>query len=235
MMMTIPTALYEWTGAVLSALIVVLCTIGLTLHSDVYAHVPRKHFYCYYTNLSNLLVLAYFGAVAPFLYMRKSSLIPTFEFSVTMAILLTHLVFHFMIYPAVKPMMGCAKLSGQTRMMAADNLIIHYLVPWTTLLYWLLCAPGKQRIPGFAAMIWLVFPLVYAIAVLLRGRSGKNLAGTQHPYPYPFLDVQALGLTRVLRTCALLTLLGALLSAAILWAIKLLFAVFGDGHDLFLI
>ena len=97
--MITPNALYGRVGAVLSALIVVSCFIGFTLHHDVYASIPRRDFFWYYTNLSNLLVVVYFSFAAPFFYARSAfgRFVPFAEFSVTMAIMLTHLIFHLII------------------------------------------------------------------------------------------------------------------------------------------
>ena len=72
MLIVTPPALYGHLGALLSALIVVCACIGLTLHKDVYAHTPRRDFYCYYTNVSNLIVLLYFALIAPWLYARAA-------------------------------------------------------------------------------------------------------------------------------------------------------------------
>ena len=88
MLIVTPPAFYGHLGALLSALIVVCACIGLTLHKDVYAHTPRRDFYCYYTNVSNLIVLLYFALIAPWLYARAAlrRFIPAAEFSVMMVI-----------------------------------------------------------------------------------------------------------------------------------------------------
>ena len=105
MLMITPQSLYGSVGTTLSALIVVACLIGFTLHSDVFSGTPRKDFFWYYTNLSNLLVAFYFSCAAPVLYARSAlrRFIPFAEFSVTMSILLTHAVFHLVIFPGVRP------------------------------------------------------------------------------------------------------------------------------------
>ena len=236
MLIVTPSALYGRLGALLSVLIVVCACIGLTLHRDVYAHTPRRDFYVYYTNVSNLIVLLYFALLAPWLYARAAlrRFIPVAEFSVMMIILLTHLVFHNLLFPEIRRAARGMPRSRETAIMAADNAFIHYLVPWLTTLYWLLCAPQKDALTLPGALAWLAVPLLYLLHVFLHARRG-NLAGTDSPYPYPFLDVRRLGAARVAGTC--LTLLAAcvLASVTLLLLVRLSFAQWGGGHALLLI
>ena len=140
MLRTIPSGAYGRLGAVLSALIVVFCIIGLTMHKDFYAGIRRRGFFCFYTNLSNLLVLLYFALLAPLLYQGHTfrPMIPHAEFMIMMCIMLTFFVFHSMIFPAV---WLAAKKAARTRefyIALVDNGIVHYLVPWLVFAYWLL-------------------------------------------------------------------------------------------------
>lgn len=237
-MLTIPPeALYGRVGALLSALIIVAGFIGLTLHPYVFAGIRRKDFFWYYTNLSNLLVMGYFCAAAPFLYARNAlrSLIPFAEFSVAMSILLTHAVFHLIIFPGVKPQIQRAAHTGETLMLAVNNLLVHYAVPWLTLLYYLLCSPGKNALPLYAAPLWLLFPLGYTAAIFLHASSNAPIPGTGRRYPYPFMDPGLLGKKRVCLICAALGIICALGSVGILCIIRALYAVYGGGKALMLV
>ena len=237
MLMITPDSLYGSVGAVLSALIVVACFAGFSLHSDVFSGIPRKDFFWYYTNLSNLLVAFYFSCAAPFFYARRAlyRFIPLAEFSVTMSIMLTHAVFHLVIFPGVKPQLRRISSSIQNRMIAVNNLLVHYAVPWLVLLYYLLCSPRKNTLPLAAAPLWILFPLGYAAVVFLHAGAGKVIPGTGLPYPYPFLDVSLLGKKRVLFTCAVLCAVCALGSVSVLCIIRALYALLGGGRALFLV
>ena len=236
MLIVTPPALYGQLGALLSALCVVCACIGLTLHRDVYAHTLRRDFYCYYTNVSNLLVLLYFALVAPWLYARAAlrPLIPAVEFGVMMTILLTHIVFHNLLLPAIRRAAQGVPRSRETDIMAADNAFIHYLVPWLTALYWLLCSPNKDALTPAGALWWLAVPLLYLLCVFLRARRG-NLAGTDSPYPYPFLDVARQGAARVARTCLVLLTLCILVSLMLYGLVRLAYGQWGGGHALLLV
>ena len=224
-------------GAVLSALIVIFCIVGLTMHKDFYAGVPRKDFFCFYTNLSNALVGVYFALIAPRLYTsrRLHPLIPHAEFLMMMSIMLTFSVFHLMLFPAIRSTVSHAARTREYQIVCTDNFIIHYLVPWLVFFYWLLCGPGKMTLGVFDAVLWTLLPALYLSFILLRAGRGKLIEETGSPYPYPFLDAAALGRKTVLRLC--LSLYGICLAAGIsaIALIRIAFALFGGGHALFLI
>jgi hypothetical protein len=81
---------------------------------------------------------------------------------------------------------GLVSLAGA--MYVADRLL-HYVVPALYILAWLVTCPHR-RLVWSDALRWLVFPLIYVIWTLARG-------ATVHEYPYPFMDVDALGAARV--------------------------------------
>lgn len=191
-------------GIFLSAMIVIFSIIGLTMHKDFYAGHARRDFFCFYTNVSNLAVLVYFGFAAPRLYVKASlhSLIPHAEFAVMMSIMLTFCVFHLVLFP---PIFRAALHMPRTReyfIVCTDNFIIHYLVPLSVFAYWLACSPKKSTL-GFAdALYWTILPLIYVGCVFLRARKNNIIEETGSPYPYPFLDISVLGTARVFSICA---------------------------------
>ncbi|MEP6632832.1 MAG: Pr6Pr family membrane protein [Luteimonas sp.] len=68
---------------------------------------------------------------------------------------------------------------------------LHYATPLLYLAWWIFGAGhGSLRMRAIAS--WLLFPLVYLVWTFARG-------AWVHEYPYPFLDVDALGWTTVLR------------------------------------
>ncbi|MBD8899573.1 Pr6Pr family membrane protein [Rhodanobacter sp. DHG33] len=78
----------------------------------------------------------------------------------------------------------------------ADNML-HVAMPALFLLHWWLSVP-KQTLRWPQAFAWQAYPAAYFIYVLLRGAMDGR-------YPYPFLDVAALGYLRVLiDACAVL-------------------------------
>lgn len=223
MLAFVPDCPYGRSGAVLSALIVVFSLIGLTMHRDFYAGKKRTGFFCFYTNLSNLIVLLHFSLIAPRLYARPAlhALIPHMDFAVMMSIMLTFCVFHGMIFPSVRIAAEQAPHTREYRIVVCDNLIIHYLVPWLVFAFWLFCSPGKAALRAQDALYWTILPIVYILWVYLHARSGCIIEETGSPYPYPFLDVCALGLFRVAYVCAMLYTACALTGLAVIALIHL--------------
>lgn len=78
------------------------------------------------------------------------------------------------------------------------DVLLHYAVPLAALLWWL-ALPPRLRIDTAAPLHWLAWPAAYAVYALVRGA----ISGF---YPYPFIDVPALGLPRVLLNAAALML-----------------------------
>lgn len=237
MLVVIPSSLYGHIGAALSALIVAFSLIGLTLHKDFYAGVLRRDFYCYYTNLSNLVVFLYFARIAPRLYAHAAlrPLIPHAEFTVMMSIMLTFCVFHLLLLPGVRRIAASMPPSREFSIMRADNFIEHYLVPWLVLLYWLLCSPGKARLRIWDAVLWTLLPLGYLLMIFLRVPIRGNFRGESSPYPYPFLDVRQYGVRRVAHTCALIFAICVLAGLGTVALARLGHLILGDGHTLILI
>lgn len=230
-------ALHIRLGAVLSALLVVLCVLGLTIHKEFYAGKPRRDYFFFYTNLSNLLVLVYFALIAPRLYAASAlrPLIPHADFAVMMCILLTGAVFHLLLFPAVR---GAAARHTRTReffIVCTDSLIEHYLVPLTTLAFWLFCSPGKDALGAADVFLWTLFPLGYATAVYLRAPFRGVIAEAGSPYPYPFMDIQILGVRRA--AFFLSAMYGACLLAGAFFVagMRLAYAFLGSGRALILL
>jgi hypothetical protein len=70
------------------------------------------------------------------------------------------------------------------------NLVLHYIVPAGALLHWLLYARA-DRLTWWAPLSWCWYPLAYFAYVMTRGEILFS-------YPYPFIDVLALGYTQTM-------------------------------------
>ncbi|MGN0773132.1 MAG: Pr6Pr family membrane protein [Candidatus Ventricola sp.] len=237
MVVVIPEEPFGRLGAILSALIAAVSLIGLTVHKDFYAGRRRRDFFCYYTNMSNLLVLLYFALLAPRLYAsaRLRPLIPHAEFSLMMSIMLTFMVFHHLLSPAIYRQMRDAPRDRDFAIVFVDNFIIHYLVPWLVLFYWVLCSPGKRMLSVLDALLWTLVPLAYLAFIFLRAPLRGDIEDTDSPYPYPFLNVRRLGVRRVAAACTLLYGACAVVGLVVVALTQLSFAYFGGGHALILI
>jgi len=74
----------------------------------------------------------------------------------------------------------------------ADELL-HVVMPLFIIIYWLTFAE-KNTLEWKSIFPWLIYPFAYCVYTLIRGEI-------VHFYPYPFMDVNAFGLTTVLINC----------------------------------
>lgn len=172
--------------------ICLLGLLGLAMHATLLQTGRiRAGMFWFYTNLSNLLVLLYELLLA--LTAADSGLgrllrESTVALSMCLCIYVTHLVYHFVLVPD-------AKRRGKR---FADfgagfgNLCVHYIIPWLVLLQWLLWG-DKTGLSIVSAVWWLLPPLLYFAAAMLRARTGKPIGHTKLRYPYPFMDLEKLG------------------------------------------
>ncbi|WP_367872686.1 Pr6Pr family membrane protein [Luteolibacter sp. Populi] len=92
----------------------------------------------------------------------------------------------------------------------ADNLL-HRMTPLLQLGFWMACVP-KLRLGWKLALAWLAWPAAYLGWALARGGD----------YPYPFLELDRLGLGRTVLNCLLMGAGFLALGAAIVGASRYL-------------
>ncbi|MNT39601.1 hypothetical protein D3C72_1758630 [compost metagenome] len=88
------------------------------------------------------------------------------------------------------------------------DVLLHYVMPILFCLYWLWAAPDKHSLRWWTPLAASVYPLLYLAYALARGLWLGS-------YPYPFIDVNALGYATVIRN-ALGLLFGFWLMGAVL-------------------
>jgi hypothetical protein len=161
-------------------------------------------FFSFFTILTNTLVAGYFlvRSLMPESAAGRWAARAEVGTALTVYILVVGVV-----YQAV--LRGLVPLAGWG--ILADN-ILHGLVPLYMLGFWLLRIAG-QLVRWRTLPYWLLYPAAYLAYTLLRGPS----AGF---YPYPFVDVAALGYGPVLRNC--------LLVLVVILAISALLAAFSN-------
>jgi hypothetical protein len=147
-------------------------------------------FFSYFTILSNCMVIVFFiGKILP----RGKKLndfvnISEVATAVTIYIITVGVVYQTILRPSI-PLQGLPRI--------ADD-ILHALIPFIMLMYWILFISSK-RINIKTIPYWLIYPAVYLMYTLLRGSM-------VHTYPYPFVNVNELGYSKVLSNSAMLVL-----------------------------
>lgn len=82
--------------------------------------------------------------------------------------------------------------------------MLHLVIPILYCLYWFF-KMKVQLIQWKSILIWLIYPLVYLIVIMIRGAFS-------HYYPYPFVNVSDLGYYKVMLNCIGMTFFFALIS-----------------------
>lgn len=178
---TITVALVAWGALVLQYVLL----IDSTLH-DIGPLLATLRYFSFFTILSNLGV----ALVTTCALLRQPAGFGAFFSSarvrgvVALCIGITCTIYFFLLASTWSPQ-GAQWLVDVT---------LHYAVPVLYLIWWVVCAPHRRLIWS-DALRWLLVPLVYFTCMLLRG-------AWLHEYPYPFIDLDALGAAAVARNAA---------------------------------
>ncbi|GHF03225.1 hypothetical protein GCM10017786_41110 [Amycolatopsis deserti] len=164
--------------------------------------------FAYFTIQSNLIVgfTSLLLAIRP---LRTSTPFRTLRLDGVLAIAVTGIVFHLVL----------AGLQDLTGLAWVANLLLHTVSPLLGVLGWLLFGPRgaiSPRIIGWS----VVYPLAWVAFTLVRGAIDGF-------YPYPFIDVTALGYPRVAVNCLVI----AVLFLALAFGAMLLDRLLGRGLD----
>lgn len=151
----------------------------------------------YFTILTNLFVALCASARA---WAPRSRLAgAAWRGCATTAIVLVGLGYHLLLREIWDP-------QGWQRV--ADNLL-HYAVPVTALAHWLWYR-SPAPLPVWQPLAWALYPAAYFGYALVRGEWLGQ-------YPYPFVDVTALGYPRVFANAGVLLLAYLAVGALLRW------------------
>jgi hypothetical protein len=143
-------------------------------------------YFSFFTILTNFLVALVFtaAAVRPRAAWGQWVLRPSVQASTAVYIAIVGIVYQLLLRHLWNP---------QGAQWVAD-VLLHSVIPVGYVLYWWLFAP-RDELGWKNAVGWLVYPGAYLVYTLARGAvSGL--------YPYPFIDVNALGYGGVLARAA---------------------------------
>jgi hypothetical protein len=143
----------------------------------------------YLTNLTVLACALCFTCVA--LWKHRSPLVRFFRQPTVVTAVVAYMVFVGIAYNVL--LRGLWPLSPYRRLL---NESLHSVLPMLAALYWVLFVP-RFHLRLRHCLLWLVYPLAYLGITFWRGSLSDF-------YPYPFIDVESLGLRQVLVNSALL-------------------------------
>jgi hypothetical protein len=155
-------------------------------------------FFSFFTILTNSLVAIYFTLII-FRQKRWYPLIlskPGTLTALTIYIAIVGLVYQVVLRHVWEP----------TGVQMIVDELLHSIIPIVVIVFWYLYEE-KSLVKYGQITQWLIYPLLYLIYILIRGHFSNF-------YPYPFVDVGNLGLSKVLTNCIGLTVLIIGLSAS---------------------
>lgn len=139
-------------------------------------------FFSFFTILTNLLVAIYFTASLFLKTNNENNFLkkPGVLTAITVYITIVGLVYQFILRSTWHPV-------GMQRLV--DELL-HSVIPLLVIFYWFLYE--RHSLVRYGQVFgWLVYPLCYLIFILVSGSYSSF-------YPYPFVDVGSLGMSKVL-------------------------------------
>ncbi|MDO4667215.1 MAG: Pr6Pr family membrane protein [Streptococcus sp.] len=165
----------------------------------------------YYTILSNIVVL-FFTAYLVYLMIAnlswENSKVLRLKGGVTMCIMITCVVYHFLLAPRA------------TNFFQIENLLCHYIVP---LLFFFdtLFFDKRRQYRWYDPISWTSVPLIYTLFALFNGFVTKiSIPGAKdNPFPYFFLNVFKYGWPFVIKM-SFIILIAYLLSSYVFYFIK---------------
>jgi hypothetical protein len=135
-------------------------------------------FFSYFTVLTNIMVA--FCCTMNLLQPGKFFSKPATFTALTVYIVIVGMIYNLILRFLWQP---------QGLQWIVDELL-HTVIPLLFFIYWLLFVP-KQTLKWSSFLPWLIYPLVYITYTFIRGAYSGF-------YPYPFLDVPAIGFSKAL-------------------------------------
>lgn len=167
-------ALTAWFAVIMQYVLVIRAGNGTFLEINI-------RFFSFFTILTNTLVAITFTLL---LVGKQNFLTRIPGLTATgMYILVVGLVYNIILRFAWAPQ-GLQKLIDE---------LLHSVVPLLVQFYWFVFV-GKGTLNWKNSFAWLIYPAVYCVWIMVRGSF-------IHEYPYPFVDVNALGAGKVTLNC----------------------------------
>ncbi len=176
---------------ILLILLAISATMGVLLNSKFF---KRKDFFYYFTNISNTLVALYY-----LLELLPKNPIGNkyIQYTLTMSILVTFIIYHFIISKGTRERNDPEEMKDYR---SIENRLVHYITPLLATLYFLIY--NKETFDIKSSFIWLIYPFVYTTIMFIRAKSGTNIPERNSKYPYDFIDIDKLGLKKVMKNSA---------------------------------
>ncbi len=169
--------------------------LGILGSLGAFAGSFRSNFFVFFTNLSNYVCFGMMLAECIQSCRKKGNgyvtVAPALKFISMQSILLTFLVFNFLL--------------GSTFGYGISSILLHIVLPILYVLDWLLFYERKT-VKWLYPVLSVTFPLAYVAFIYIRAAIWKFDTTAAYLYPYFFLNPETQGVTGVLKWIGILLL-----------------------------
>lgn len=164
-------------------------------------------FFSFFTILTNSLVAIFFTLTIT--RPKKGACFPILNKPGTLTALTTYITIVGLVYQVL-----LRKTWAPTGLQKIVDEALHAIIPIMVIIFWYLYE-DKTLVKFRQIPRWLIYPLLYLIFILIRGRFSGF-------YPYPFVNVTNIGLPEVLVNCAMIAASFIIISAIFIKTGKLI-------------
>ena len=187
-------------SAVSAAIIAALALFGVACAQRVFERGATHHYITivyYYTNLANVLVALCLAGYAVFAFTGAPWLawtaLPGVMFSVAPLVSVVMIVFHFVLMGgSFRNLDTCLARLHSRRF---EAILLHYVVPFAVIVWWCVFL-DHAGVVWFHALTWLAVPAAYLIFLVIFVRVHGPIGRRRSAWPYDFMDLDKLGLSR---------------------------------------
>lgn len=190
------------------------CTIGIIgiiASLGFFDYEFRSDFYVHFTNLSNYLcIVIMFAELIQSIKKKEDgyvTVLPGLKFIGLLAILLTFIVFNFLLAPTREAYLN----------FKVNSITFHVLLPIMYIVDWFLFYE-RGSVKWYLPLVSMIFPLVYVLFIYIRAWILDFNPEVPYIYPYFFLDLNTQGIFGVVKW-VLILLASFVVTGYIFWGI----------------
>lgn len=166
--------------------LVIGCGIGLFIKLGFYSGKMKWYTLMYYTNWSNFFVFVLFLFLLLFPECNQNKKLLNIKGGVTMMILLTGFIYHFLLNGKEFTMLPITTAEG------LGSFLLHYNTPLLVFLDWFFW-DKKGVFFSKAPLFWAILPYIYMILIFFVASKGSFIPNQNTKYPYRFIAVDLIG------------------------------------------
>lgn len=166
--------------------------IGIIASLGIFDYTFRSDFYVHFTNLSNYLcIIIMFAELIQSIKKKEDdyvTVLPGLKFIGVLAILLTFIVFNFLLAPTREAYLN----------FKVNSVIFHIILPIMYIVDWFLFYE-RRKVKWYLPLLSMIFPLIYIVFIYIRAWILGFNPEAPYIYPYFFLNIDTQGVSGVIK------------------------------------